>query len=1303
MKTSLTASPAICLAACLVGASPALAAAPGPEPINLAQVNLDLDQLNPLSVADSFYQQAADLYEAGDYEQALTYLNVPSLFELPIRRKKLPEVTVGQNFVIHPPQQAESESLASLTEAETLLLQVMDFYSVGQYAEAIPLAEQILAMVEGQLGPNHAHVATSLSWLAMLYQAMGRYREAKPLYERALAINEAHLGPDHPDVGTSLNNLAELYRNIGRYREAKPLYERALAIDEAQLGPDHPHVAISLNNLALLYSEIGRYGEAEFLLERSLAIREQQLGPSHPDVAQSLNSLGGLYQMIGRYGEAVSLLERALAVRESQLGPDHPSVALSLNNLAVLYQDMGRYEEAEPMHKRALAIRERQLAANHPSVANSLNNLAELYREMGRYEEAESLYERALAILERQLGPDHPDVATNLNNLALLFQTIGRYREAEPLHEHALAIQKQQLGLDHPGVAASMNNLALLYRTMGRYEEAETLYESSLRIVEAQLGPNHSNVAASLNNLSLLYQAMSRYSEAEPLIERALVIQKQQLGLDHPDVATSMNNLAELNRMMGRYEEAESLYESSLRIVEAQLGPDHPDVAANLNNLALLYRAMGRYSEAEPLIERALTIQEQQLGPDHPSVATKLNNLALLYRTMGRYSEAEPLHERALAIREQQLGTDHPDVSQSLNNLAVLYWDIGRYGEAEPLYERAIAIREAQLGPDHHDMAQSLNNLAGLHHSMGRYDKAASLFNRAADIEEANLARLLTIGSEPQKQAYMATLSGTTHGTHTLALQTASPQAPHLGLTTLLRRKGRILDAVADSLRIVRQQLGDDPQAQAQLDELIAVRSQLAALATHGQGQLDPEQYRQRYESLVQQERTLESRLNRLSSAFQAVDDPVTITAVQAQLPDDAALVEFVRYRPYDLKADRDQHWGEDRYAAYILKPTGDPQVVDLGTAEVIVPLVRDFRLALQNPSEVATKTVHPTGRALYAQILQPLAEVLGEVDHLLLSPDGALNLIPFEALVTHQERYLIEDYRLSYLTSGRDLVRLDALPNSQNPSLIVANPDYNEADTQIAATPATTRGQQNRRSADLATLSFGALPGTETEVTELETLFQETALPVDVLTGRQATETQVKQAQAPSILHIATHGFFLPDQEVELTPEPGLGTLGDTPPPVLNIENPLIRSGLALAAANPPRPDLDANEDDGLLTALELAGMNLYGTQLVVLSACETGVGGNSSGEGIYGLRRALVMAGVQSQVVSLWHVADQRTANLMVDYYQRLLDTENPVGRHEALRDAQLAMLRSEDETSHPYYWAAFIASGDWRPLEF
>ncbi len=1212
MKNPLTTSPAICLAACLVGVSPALATAPGPEPINLAQVNLDFDQLNHLSVADSFYQQAADLYEAGDYEQALRL----SQRALAIRAARLaPD---------HPAMVSSQRQLAALYRA------------VGQAEEAARLEEQ-LAAVPSQ-PDNGGDDAVDRSGEDNASESSPQLAEAEALNQQVMELHDA-----------------------GQYAEAIPLAEQALEIFEAQLGPDHPDVAASLSWLALLYGNMGRYGEAEPLFERALAIREAQLGPNHPDVAQSLNNLASLYVEMGSYGEAEPLFERALGIREAQLGPDHPDVAQSLHNLAALYGVMGRYGEAEPLHERALTIREAQLGPDHPHVAISLSSLAALYLDMGRYEEAEPLFERALAIVEAQLGPDHPHVAISLNNLAWLYGKMGHYGDAEPLYEQALAIVEAQLGPDHPHVATSLNNLASLYQAMGRYGEAKPLAERALAIVEAQLGPDHPHIATSLNNLASLYQAMGRYGEAEPLIERALSIR------------------------------------------EAELGPDHPSVATNLNNLAGLYGVMGRYGEVEPLVERALAIVEAQLGPDHPSVATSLNNLALLYRDMGRYGKAEPLYEQALAIVETQLGPDHPRVATSLNNLASLYWVMGRYREAEPLLERALAIVEAQLSPDHPSVATSLNHLAMLYRVMGRHGEAEPLFSRATDVEEANLARLLAIGSEPQKQAYMATLEFTTHATHTLALQAASPQAPHLGLTTLLRRKGRILDTVTDSLQIVRQELADDPEAQAQLDELIAVRSQLATLSTHGQGGLEPEQFRQRYNDLVQQERALESRLNRLSSAFQAVNEPVTTAAVQAQIPDDAALVEFVRYRPYDFAADRGQRWGDDRYAAYILKPTGEPQVVDLGPAEAIVPLVEDFRLALQNSSEVVTTAVYPSGRALYAQILQPLAEALGEVDHLLLSPDGALNLIPFEALVTDQDRYLIEDYRLSYLTSGRDLVRLDALPNSQNPSLIVANPDYNEADTQVAATPATTRGQQNRRSADLATLSFGALPGTETEVNKLQTLFQETALPLDVLTGRQATETQVKQAQAPSILHIATHGFFLPDQEVELTPAPGLGSLGDTPPPVLNIENPLIRSGLALAAANPPRPDLDANEDDGLLTALELAGMNLYGTQLVVLSACETGVGGNSSGEGIYGLRRALVMAGVQSQVVSLWHVADQRTANLMVDYYQRLLDTENPVGRHEALRDAQLAMLRSEDETSHPYHWAAFIASGDWRPLEF
>jgi tetratricopeptide (TPR) repeat protein/CHAT domain-containing protein len=635
---------------------------------------------------------------------------------------------------------ADSISLAQrVDEANELNRRVIELYNTGQYSDAIPIAQRVLAILEEVLGNNHPDVAASLNNLAALYQRQGRYADAEPLYQRALAICERALGRDHPDVATSLNSLAGLYDKQGRYADAEPLFRRALAIQEMALGRDHPEVAISLNNLASLYDNQGRYADAEPFYQRALAILEKALGRDHPDVATLLNNLAALYDNQGRYADAEPFYQRALAILEKALGRDHPDVATSLNNLAALYDNQGRYADAGPLYQRALAILEKALGRDHPDVATALNNLAVLYQRQGRYAEAEPLYQRALAIREKELGRDHPDVATSLINLAWLYDSQGRYADAEPLFQRALAIREKALGRDHPDVAAPLSNLAELYRNQGRYADAEPLFQRALAIREKALGRDHPAIATSLNSLAALYQSQGRYADAEPLYEHALAIREKALGRDHPDVAASLSNLAFLYQRQGRYANAEPLYQRGLAIQEKALGPDHPDVAASLNNLALLYVSQGRYAEAGPLYQRGLAIQEEAFGRDHPDVARSLNNLAALYQRQDRYADAEPLYQRALAIQEKALGRDHPDVAVSVNNLALLYDNQGRYADAEPLFRRALAIREKALGRDHPEVATALNNLAALYAAQGRHADAEPLLERALAIREKAL------------------------------------------------------------------------------------------------------------------------------------------------------------------------------------------------------------------------------------------------------------------------------------------------------------------------------------------------------------------------------------------------------------------------------------------------------------------------------------------------------------------------------------------------------------------------------------
>jgi CHAT domain-containing protein len=515
-------------------------------------------------------------------------------------------------------------------------------------------------------------------------------------------------------------------------------------------------------------------------------------------------------------------------------------------------------------------------------------------------------------------------------------------------------------------------------------------------------------------------------------------------------------------------------------------------------------------------------------------------------------------------------------------------------------------------------------------------------------------------------------------------------------MTTILRRKGRVLDAMTDSLGALRARLA--PGDQALLDDLAAARSKLAReLLSSPKAEGSASSSIAKLEDEVER---LEAAVSAKSAEFRVVTTVVTLERVQAALPEDTTLVEIVAYR--DELPGRSA--AEPRYAAYLLRRSGPPEAVDLGPVAHIDAQVSAFRAALSDP---ARRDVVSLGRALDELVMRPVRTLLKGARSIAISPDGALNLLPFGALVDEDGRFLVERASFTYLTSGRDLLRQGIRAASRQGAMIVANPrfDLKDAPAPVPVEESGRRGEEGgsaRGSADLARLAaakFTPLPGTAEEAIALQSVLRAPK----VLTGSAATKKALQALHGPGILHIATHGFFLDDRaasgssgrglELEAAP-PGPLTSSGRPPDGgaasprawQSLESPLIRSGLALAGANGAKAD-------GVLTALEAAGLDLYGTELVVLSACETGVGSATTGDGVYGLRRALVIAGAQTQVMSLWKVDDEATRDLMIAYYGEL---RGGGGRGASMHKVQLAML-GRKETSHPYFWGAFIVSGD------
>jgi CHAT domain-containing protein/tetratricopeptide (TPR) repeat protein len=934
------------------------------------------------------------------------------------------------------------------------------------------------------------------------------------------------------------------------------------------------------------------------------------------------------------------------------------------------------------------------------AVALTLLHLSELYDARGDEKASDSVHLRALAALERAAEAKDPEAPVLLHHLAERYEEDGAPLRAEAMYLRSLIACDKVFGPESDFTALVLNNLGELYRKQRQGRKAEQFFLRALKMTEKLHGPEHQDIAFYLNNLSVLYKQQGDHARAEALYRRTLAMNEKKFGGRHPETLRSLHNLASLYVEQGAYAKAILIYEGF-----AQFLGENPSSVEEffapyvLTELAALYLSNDDAARAEPLFKRVFEIQQERgESMDTTGIVVHLTSVARVFIRNSHLDRAERVVRRALSLSEE--AEYNHDVAMMLNWLTTIYRMQGKYDKAEQSIRRALSVHGAEEGdePGDPDVTELFTEMAILRQARGETAEAIKALVYANDVRERNLRLMLFAGrSGLDGQGGMAGLEDETYITITLNVRSApdDAEATRLALDTILRRKGRTLDFISNNMQRLR--LSPDPAAATLLGASTKARSQYAATVLKGSGGAGHFQHLLQLSELERQLRRHDGEIRQILYASSSegmanfFGSPyITLEAVQRNILRDAALVEIVQYDPLNFRyTTRNEMWEAPRYVAYVMHSEGKPAVVDLGEAAPINLAATALRAALRDPRSADVKA---RARALDEKVMKPLRPLLRGRQKVLLSPDGALNLIPFAALADEDGRYLVERYSFIYLTSGRDLSRARGRATGKHPPVIVADPDFG-----ARAAPAQARGE--RSSGALSGAVFKPLLGTSEEARALKEIMPAAV----VLSKGRATETAVKSLDGPSILHIATHGFFLEAATGEPVPSAG-GPSVATPSRELKqgepggwarpgVENSLLRSGLGLAGANLPR----AGEDDGLLTALEVAGMNLMDTQLVVLSACDTGVGEVLSGEGVYGLRRALVLAGAESQVISLWPVSDRGTKDFMIEYYRRLQAGE---GRGEGLRQVQLHLLSSA-ERSHPFYWASFIHSGEWAPL--
>jgi CHAT domain-containing protein/Flp pilus assembly protein TadD len=1145
--------------------------------------------------------------------------------------------------------------------------------------------------------------------------AEGKLAAAVDAAEQVVAIERRLLGKGHEDLAVSLDQLGALYAELGRFDDARGAHREALALFEARYGPSHWKVT----DARLALDDVDRLARLKPDGRRQLAKAERQNSRVVELFAQ------------GKWQEAAELARESLQTVGRILGTKHHHVAAALNNLGLLHKSAGDYAEAERLYRRASGIWRETLTGQHPRYAASLNNLATLYQEQGDYARAEPLVRKALGINRQTLGPGHAATAGNLNNLAGLCQSMARFDEAEALYREAAEIRRKTLGENHPDYAQSLNNLAALKHATGELARAAALYHEALRTAGKSLGEEHPRYAAAEGNLGAVYEAMGDYRQAERLLREASDAWKRIAGDGHPRYAESLNNLAALHQSMGDYARAESLYGRALEIKERALGPEHPATITGLSNLGTLYYARGDYGRAEPRLRRALELRRKVLGETHVDCAADRNNLAALCAEMGDFARAELLYREATAIRKEVLGEGHPQYATALNNLAALYASTGDSARAEPLHHEALGIWKESLGPTHPRYAIGLGNLGLLYWSMKRPADAERLLHEAAAIARGNLELASLAQSERQQLLMAAGARGILDAALSLAAE-GETTAREI-YTHVLAWKGAVFSRQW-RMRLARARADLAPQ----FDRLEQVVNRLAALSLGTPGPGAREARQRKIAELADEKERLERKLAAESGDFRRRRQTAGLSAAEFRhaLPPGVVLVDFLEYTrffpagrsgPGEDKTDR-EFARVGHVAAFVVRADRPVRLVDLGPAGPITGHVETWRATLGSGPEAER-----AARELRRRLWEPLGLDLAGAGTVLLSPDGSLARFPFAALPGEEPgTYLTDDVPLAVVAVPQllpELVQISPVGPAASergqddpPSLLlVGSVDYGaEPD---AAGPATGRGPPLARSPGDPSPTWKPLPGTAEEIAAIARTMRggfPQAVPV-VLRDAEPTEAAVRrEAPGRRWLHFATHGFFAPAwARSALAGSNTSGSRGLRPLATKADRragfHPGLLSGLVFAGASRP---WQPGRDDGIMTADEVAAIDLRAADLAVLSACQTGLGPVAGGEGILGLQRAFQVAGARTVVASLWQVDDAATRALMTEFYENLL--QKRMSKLEALRHAQLTIRRAYDPqqrtlrglaplkdpttTPHgfdlpPRYWAAFILSGDWR----
>jgi CHAT domain-containing protein/Tfp pilus assembly protein PilF len=1181
----------------------------------------------------------------------------------------------------------------------------------GEHGAAKRNYEEALSLYRQALPPDHPYTADCLNNLGIVQSDLRDYASAKASHLEALAIRRRAVAPDHPDIAVGLSNLGTVQRDLKDYPAAKASHEAALAIRRKVLPKDDPDIATSLYNLANVQRDLREFAAAKASYEEALGIYRKVQPPRNADIADSLYSLGMLHSDLREFTAAKASYEEALAIRRKIHPPSLAKIANALFELGYAEAELQDYAAAKKSHEEALKIRRQALPPDHPDIAASLNARGRVQTGLRELAAANTSYLESLTIFRKNFGNDHPDIAGVLSNLGDLQRELRDYGAARENLEQALAICVKLIPKGDVRIAKALTNLAILHHDVREFATSASRHQEALALFRAALPKDDPYIAASLNNLGEVQRDLQEFAAARKSLEEALAIYRRALPAGHPEIAICLVNLGLVQFQLEEHEEACKNCEEALAIYRGAFRAGDPRIAGSLICLGRVQKAEREFVAAKTTFEEALAIYRNARPEDQLEVAECLNALGSVQEHLGEYRAAERTHEEALAKYRAALPKDHPYIGVSLLELGSAQLSLGDYSAARRNEEEALSIFRKALPKDHPDIAGALLDLGklGLVSGAGGHDAVAWLAEAADRLQADQLRR--AAGQAEREQIASAIVAKDCLQFLIDATLTASTD-PATAYNRVVRGKG----AVTAAQSWAREARHDADTSRAPLvTRLRQVTREIAGLWLGGR-LADPISDVHSVPALIRalsaERSRLERQLAESSPVYQSIQTRARIEAagVRAALPEGTALVDLVDHlHVVTGKSGQAAPYYEHRMVAFVVRP-GQTTVraIPLGTSDRLADLIERWRASYGSGKTPPTGERDP-GIELRKTLWEPLAQHLAGVKVVLISPDGALNGLPWAALPGSKPgTFLVHEYAFAVIPVPQllpELLRGRTGGPIEPASLAVGNIDFDA----LGRADAGAKPENH----------FAALPGTMAEAAAVHNLFRAAfpGRPAALLTGKKATkEAFVKRAPGCSHLLVATHGFFL-SEPVQSTPA-GPGQLRSLDALLLRPEligaNPALRSGLVFAGANYE----STGGENAFLTALEVGEMDLRRVDLAVLSACETGLGKVEGGEGVLGLQRAFQVAGARTAVTSLWKVPDAATQALMTRFHGNVWHKK--MANAEALREAQLWLqqeglrhpelaLRSglvrpgpkgnEGDAISPYYWAAFVLSGDWR----